>query len=44
GGAVFDFAFQPLSYNQRESFINPNFVMVANTEFDWQKIFQFHSH
>ncbi|MGC6406800.1 3'(2'),5'-bisphosphate nucleotidase CysQ [Bisgaard Taxon 45] len=44
GGRVFDFAFQPLTYNQRESFINPNFVMVANAEFDWQNIFQFNSH
>ncbi|MGY4677940.1 3'(2'),5'-bisphosphate nucleotidase CysQ [Pasteurella sp. P03HT] len=41
GGGIFDFHFQALTYNQRDNFTNPNFVMVANTTFDWQKIFKF---
>lgn len=41
GGAIFDLAFQPLSYNQRESFINPHFVMVGEKQKAWQTIFCF---
>lgn len=40
-GGVFDFQFQALTYNQKEDFTNPNFLMVANKGFDWQKIFKF---
>ena len=40
GGVIFDVQFNPLTYNQRETLINPHFVM-ANAQFDWQKIFQF---
>lgn len=43
GGQVFDFDFQPLTYNQKAHFTNPNFVMVANSAFDWHKIFQFNA-
>ncbi|VEG82482.1 3'-phosphoadenosine 5'-phosphosulfate 3'-phosphatase [[Haemophilus] ducreyi] len=41
GGKIFDLNFQPLSYNQRQHFINLHFVMVADKQADWQKIFQF---
>lgn len=41
GGAIFDLNFAPLTYNQRESFVNPHFVMVGNKAWDWQQIFQF---
>ncbi|KMK51013.1 3'-5'-bisphosphate nucleotidase [[Actinobacillus] muris] len=41
GGAIFDLHFQPLSYNQRESFVNPHFMMVANAQWDWQRIIRF---
>ncbi|AUI66370.1 MULTISPECIES: 3'(2'),5'-bisphosphate nucleotidase CysQ [Glaesserella] len=41
GGQVFDLHFQPLSYNQRETFVNPYFIMVANKQRDWQQIFAF---
>ncbi|MCT8549450.1 3'(2'),5'-bisphosphate nucleotidase CysQ [Glaesserella parasuis] len=41
GGQVFDLHFQPLSYNQRETFVNPYFIMVANKQRDWQQIFSF---
>lgn len=39
-GEIFDIRFQPLTYNQRETLINPHFVMV-NALLDWKKIFQF---
>ncbi|MDH2924355.1 3'(2'),5'-bisphosphate nucleotidase [Nicoletella semolina] len=41
GGAIFDLQFQPLVYNQRETFINPHFVMVANKRLAWKTILQF---
>ncbi|WHP47213.1 3'(2'),5'-bisphosphate nucleotidase CysQ [Mannheimia bovis] len=41
GGSVFDFNFAPLTYNQRETFINPYFVMVKNSLLNWDKIFLF---
>lgn len=40
GGSIFNLQFQPLTYNQRETLINPYFVM-ANMQFDWEKIFRF---
>lgn len=45
GGTVLDFSqgFQPnkpLTYNARESLINPNFIMLGNQDSDfWQKVF-----
>lgn len=41
GGIIFDQNFSPLLYNQRESFINPNFVMVGDSKINWMDIFQF---
>lgn len=41
GGTLFDRDFAPLTYNQRETFVNPDFAMVANAKMDWKKIFQF---
>ncbi|MCK3654733.1 3'(2'),5'-bisphosphate nucleotidase CysQ [Pasteurellaceae bacterium Macca] len=41
GGATFDLHFQPLSYNQRETFINPHFIMVGDRGKDWASIFHF---
>lgn len=41
GGAIFDLNFQPLRYNQRETFVNPHFVMVGNASADWQRIWAF---
>lgn len=40
GGAIFNLQFQPLTYNQRETLINPYFVM-ANMQFEWKNIFRF---
>ncbi|HDR1021469.1 TPA: 3'(2'),5'-bisphosphate nucleotidase CysQ [Pasteurella multocida] len=41
GGSVFDTQFQPLTYNQRDTFINPDFVMTLDKSYAWQKIFKF---
>ncbi|VEI58682.1 3'(2'),5'-bisphosphate nucleotidase [Pasteurella multocida] len=41
GGAVFDTQFQPLTYNKRETFINPDFIMTLDKNYAWQKIFKF---
>ena len=40
-GMIFDPHFQPLTYNQRESLINPNFVMVSDNTQNWASVFQF---
>ena len=40
-GGIFDPHFQPLTYNQRESLINPSFVMVADNTQNWASVFQF---
>lgn len=40
-GKIFDLQFQPLTYNQRETFINPHFVMVGDRTQPWQQIFNF---
>lgn len=41
GGAIFSTDFQPLSYNQRETLINPHFIMVNNSQLAWQTMFRF---
>lgn len=41
GGTIFDLRFQPLSYNRRETLVNPHFVMVNCKQIDWRKIFLF---
>ena len=38
GGSVMNAAFEPLSYNQRESFENPNFMVVADADYPWADI------
>ena len=35
GGEVYTFARQPLSYNAKDSVLNPEFVAVADAQFDW---------
>ena len=41
GGTIFDSHFAPLTYNQRETLINPHFVMVADKSRNWRAVFQF---
>lgn len=43
GGIVQDLQCNPLTYNQRESLVNPDFIMAADMSFAWHKIFQFNS-
>lgn len=38
GGAVMNMTLEPLSYNQRESFENPDFMVVADPGFAWNEI------
>ena len=40
-GMIFDPQYQPLTYNQHESLINPPFVMVADNTQNWASVFQF---
>jgi 3'(2'), 5'-bisphosphate nucleotidase len=37
GGRVLDLNFQPLRYNQKDSLLNPEFLVVADKEYDWHK-------
>jgi len=36
GGSITDTSMQPLLYNTKESILNPNFLVIADTTFDWQ--------
>lgn len=36
GGSITDTSMQPLLYNAKESILNPNFLVIADTTFDWQ--------
>jgi len=40
-GMIFDPHYQPLTYNQRESLINPPFLMVSDNTQNWASVFQF---
>ncbi len=44
GGEIYNLNFEPLTYNQRETFINPPFVMVRDKTVDWKKVYQFNSY
>lgn len=36
GGMVMDTAFEPLSYNIKESLLNPSFLVIGDMDFNWQ--------
>lgn len=36
GGQVTDCQMQPLDYNQKDSLLNPHFLVFADTQIDWQ--------
>lgn len=38
GGAVFDMSGHVLSYNRRESLLNPHFIVVGDQQFAWQPL------
>ena len=35
GGDVFDIQFNPLSYNTKDSILNPHFLVIGDPSFDW---------
>jgi len=37
GGALLQTDFEPLRYNTKESMLNPEFVVVGDLKFPWQK-------
>jgi len=37
GGLVIDTSFNRLKYNTKESLINPNFLVIADSSFNWKK-------
>jgi 3'(2'), 5'-bisphosphate nucleotidase len=39
GGAVLDLRGEPLTYNARESLINPDFVAIGDAGADWLALF-----
>lgn len=41
GGAVTNLELEPLSYNQRESFENPNFMVVADSSYPWGDVVRY---
>ena len=43
GGCIIDSEFQPLTYNQRESLMNPNFMVTSDAKFDWPEVIIPHS-
>lgn len=38
GGQIMDLELQPLSYNERESLENPNFIVVGSPHLQWDRI------
>ncbi len=38
GGAIMDLTLAPLSYNQRDTLENPNFMVVGSPSLDWQQL------
>jgi 3'(2'), 5'-bisphosphate nucleotidase len=42
GGTIIDSEFQPLSYNKRESLLNPDFMSLGNQNIPWQRVVKPH--
>ncbi|ATF09490.1 3'(2'),5'-bisphosphate nucleotidase [Candidatus Enterovibrio altilux] len=38
GGCILDMTLSPLSYNERDSLKNPNFIVLGDTSLPWQEI------
>ncbi|NKB34485.1 MAG: 3'(2'),5'-bisphosphate nucleotidase CysQ [Pseudomonadales bacterium] len=36
GGEIYDTSFESLRYNQKDSLLNPHFIAVADTHYDWR--------
>lgn len=41
GGKLWDVYFNPLTYNQRETLINPNFIITGDQHVDWQQLVRY---
>lgn len=39
GGIVVKTDFSPLTYNQRETLLNPHFLVIGDTDYNWQQYF-----
>ncbi|KAE9527817.1 3'(2'),5'-bisphosphate nucleotidase CysQ [Testudinibacter aquarius] len=44
GGKIVDLYGEPLSYNRRNTLINPDFIMLGNAAFPWRKVVRFQQH
>lgn len=42
GGCIIDSEFQPLTYNERESLLNPDFLVATDESFDWPQVIVSH--
>lgn len=38
GGCIIDSEFKPLTYNKRESLMNPDFMVTSDAQFDWADV------
>jgi len=43
GGIILNSEFKPLTYNKRESLLNPDFVSLGNQNIPWQQVIKPHS-
>ena len=41
GGKILAHDFAPLSYNKRESVLNPDFIVMGDNKVDWQSIVKY---
>lgn len=42
GGTIIDSEFKPLTYNKRESLLNPDFLSLGNQNIPWQEVIKAH--
>lgn len=42
GGTIIDSEFNPLTYNKRESLLNPDFLSLGNQSIPWQQVIKAH--
>jgi 3'(2'), 5'-bisphosphate nucleotidase len=42
GGTIIDSEFNPLTYNKRDSLLNPDFLSLGNQNIPWQKVIKAH--
>jgi 3'(2'), 5'-bisphosphate nucleotidase len=42
GGSIINSEFNPMTYNKRESLLNPDFLSLGNQKIDWQDVIKAH--